>query len=697
MAAQSLSNQIRQQVSNVITASRKSPENPVVSRMSQIKQMPVKDRYSTMMRAAAALHRAGTDSNYSLSDAAKKDCAAAAMIIAEKRGVKPSDNGNYTADQVKEYLNPKEMLSNLTTLYINDARKEDNTEEPVVRQNIEQDINEVYKDSPQAAQPAIAIAKAAPSKLPDSIVLAMSDEEFQQYSLTQDESEQERLNEARTKAGDDGLGKDIDPDKDVVDYKGLRDDPDWGHKKDDDDFKIEQGDIIEYLMKDVILSSVAWAGNRVAGFAGTVSYELLSAGVKEIHPYGRKAKNKIVEGWSDLKQYIKDCFSGNDQNPENPQNSESPQNPTPPQSNREEVLRNLTGIFEQNTSAFKANIKAQQKILEGGPDIEKMQLLQHRVAKHFAVLGDDGILFEDGTTKPYAELCGSQMAPEALKKNLKNLQENFDEIQIKSMIRELGYENTPEKQKEVRDWYKKSTNAIENGVKNKNPNISLPKPENFVTAYENAKKNAQLQLEMHPYTRILQAQTELFAEHYGRHKLLEELRKNPENETFTDLQKAAKFIAEQKQEARVIFLTAEKARREGKTELNGQPLLSRESMIAEAEKLSNTSLTALEQNKTEPVKDSKLKPLLNQTKTTKEVEQSLYDAATQGSASEQYAAEMHNLDLAEKEQITRQDSINKNRKQITDLKKKLFQKTKNADGKGGVDIGKKYQQQGGRN
>ena len=51
-----------------------------------------------------------------------------------------------------------------------------------------------------------------------------------------------------------------------------RDDPDFGHF-DEDKFKIQDGDIIEYLMKDVILDCSASIMNKVAGIAAIPVYE----------------------------------------------------------------------------------------------------------------------------------------------------------------------------------------------------------------------------------------------------------------------------------------------------------------------------------------------------------------------------------------------------------------------------------------
>lgn len=71
--------------------------------------------------------------------------------------------------------------------------------------------------------------------------------------------------------------------------KGLMDDPDWG-KPLDDKFDIQQGDFIEFLMKDVVLASAAWTGNKVFGVTG---YALYKGGSSAYHWVG----GGIKKGW----------------------------------------------------------------------------------------------------------------------------------------------------------------------------------------------------------------------------------------------------------------------------------------------------------------------------------------------------------------------------------------------------------------
>lgn len=76
--------------------------------------------------------------------------------------------------------------------------------------------------------------------------------------------------------------------------KGLMDDPDWG-KPLDDKFDIQQGDFIEFLMKDVVLASAAWTGNKVFGVTG---YGIYKVGSSAWHASGKfisKHYNKYLD------------------------------------------------------------------------------------------------------------------------------------------------------------------------------------------------------------------------------------------------------------------------------------------------------------------------------------------------------------------------------------------------------------------
>ncbi len=82
--------------------------------------------------------------------------------------------------------------------------------------------------------------------------------------------------------------------------KGLMDDPDWG-KPLDDKFDIQQGDFIEFLMKEVVLASAAWTGNKVFGVAGYGLYK----GGSSLYHWGIGGIKKGYDKWSDDREKSK--------------------------------------------------------------------------------------------------------------------------------------------------------------------------------------------------------------------------------------------------------------------------------------------------------------------------------------------------------------------------------------------------------
>ncbi|MBQ8631187.1 MAG: hypothetical protein IJ479_05645 [Alphaproteobacteria bacterium] len=80
--------------------------------------------------------------------------------------------------------------------------------------------------------------------------------------------------------------------------KGLMDDPDWG-KPLDDKFDIQQGDFIEFLMKDVVLASAAWTGNKVFGITG---YGIYKVGSSAYHWAGDNIKKGYDKYLDDRKK-----------------------------------------------------------------------------------------------------------------------------------------------------------------------------------------------------------------------------------------------------------------------------------------------------------------------------------------------------------------------------------------------------------
>lgn len=82
-------------------------------------------------------------------------------------------------------------------------------------------------------------------------------------------------------------------DKKYAKINGTFDDPDYGDAE-NEPIKIEQGDMIEFLMKDVVLASAGWAGGKVSGVIGLYSYRTLSA---IHHKTTAKAGKWVAKGW----------------------------------------------------------------------------------------------------------------------------------------------------------------------------------------------------------------------------------------------------------------------------------------------------------------------------------------------------------------------------------------------------------------
>lgn len=95
----------------------------------------------------------------------------------------------------------------------------------------------------------------------------------------------------QTPKGDDGR-------KNAGKVDGLMDDPDWG-KPLDDKFDIQQGDFIEFLMKDVVLASAAWTGNKVFGITG---YGIYKSGSWAWHKLAKKKEKGEDKYYEDKKK-----------------------------------------------------------------------------------------------------------------------------------------------------------------------------------------------------------------------------------------------------------------------------------------------------------------------------------------------------------------------------------------------------------
>ena len=90
---------------------------------------------------------------------------------------------------------------------------------------------------------------------------------------------------------------------------------DWDEPKPEDDkFDIQQGDFIEFLMKDIVLASAAWAGKKISGYAGLWMYKGLSKAYHYTTDNLKKGWNAISDSYTEGKNKIKKIIENSGKN-----------------------------------------------------------------------------------------------------------------------------------------------------------------------------------------------------------------------------------------------------------------------------------------------------------------------------------------------------------------------------------------------
>lgn len=584
-----VSDNLRGVVSNKLSAAAKS--SPLSAVIQELRGLTPDVRNQRAFGAAVAMYKAKKNpSAYTPSEQHYKDFAALRQMYAEDKQIKEDKHGQFSEKQLEGPLSPL----NLAHHYAEERFKEagnDRQKREEQRVAIEKNIREIYPDETDAEGKAHPTAPSEIAQLSsfktDSDFLDLSDDEKKEYMNQVSGGEKDRL---------EGLieNKNANTHEEQLKRAGrvkeMGEDPDWGHKKDDDDFKIEQGDIIEYLMKDVILAGAAWGLNKAAGVAGTVVYETGSAAVKHVL---RPASRKLGALWSGL------------------WNTETKNSPT----------KKALDIIETNIEACDKGIKTFSK--EPGKDTLHFEKIMRQLAKHYVV-------FDDEKNKLFSPtIDGSDLLPLTKediqkgsiysydtyntknidgtvvegRKNLKDLQKIFDEIVMNRMNKELNPDNDPAKQKDIEDNYKIYTNLVERSVKDCAPNnaeitnFKNSHPE-FMSAYRKGVDEVMLNIAANRQMRLLTCQTEKFKNLYYQYRFFEEKQKNPENPIFSDDQASKDFFSKSMAEGQVLFMKAEMNRRDASTHTP-----SREKLLEIVEKQANDAMEAVSKKDNQPVKN----------------------------------------------------------------------------------------------
>lgn len=654
-----VSDNLRGMVSNKLSAAAKA--SPLSTVIQELRGLTPDVRNQRAFGAALAMYKAKKNpSAYTPTEQHYKDFAALRQMYAEDNQIKEGKNGQFSEKQLDGPLSPL----NIAHYYAEERFKEagdDRQKREEQRLAIEKSIKEIYPDETNAEGKSHPTCpneiKELSSFKTDTDFLSLSEDEQKEYLNLVSEGEKDRLSKLAENKNSNQHEEQL---KNAGRLGPNMDDPDWGHKEDDDDFKIEQGDIIEYLMKDVILAGAAWGLNKTAGFVGSVTYEVGSEFNKNIL---RPASRKLGTLWNNLWKA------------------------SPPNS----PIRKAVDIIETNLDACNKGIEIYSK--EPGKETLHFEKIMRQLAKHYVVFDDDKNRifsptkdgndtlpttkedFQKGSFYSYDTYTTKKTDGTVVKgkDNLKNLQKIFDDVVMRRMNKELNPDNDPAKQKDIEDNYKIYVNLVERSVKTDTPNnaeITKFKNNNpdFMTAYGKGVEEVMLNIAVNRQMRLLAYQTEKFKDLYYQYRFLEEKQKNPENQIFSDDQAQKDFFDKTMAEGQILFMKAEQNRRDDSTKTP-----SREKLIDIVEKQANDMLKAVDKKSNQPVKNEVAEII---TPPTTEEEKSNFLNAKDPTAYDFLADEQKNCATREAELTTQQNENKTKRKNIEQLKEKIKQNEK---------------------
>lgn len=625
---------IRGNVSRLVSQDLK--QTPVKPLVQSLNTLPAAQRNSRLLQASTAMYRATKDRNFKPSQEQIKDFAAAREIIAEKRGIATQKDGTYPKEALNNELSPMALMQVYAAQTLKDSGENDAS-----RQQIGADLKAGYGEDelPQEVQEVQQVPPSYADIMTDDDILDLNEEERNRIIAGMSPLDQDRLNKkledrkkAKDKAFDDSTGE----------ARRRRDDPDWAKDDDNDNFKIEQGDIIEYLMKDIILASAAWAANKAAGLGGIVLYETASGIYKHaIRPAGQYTGKVISDQWNNLKK----ALFGKKEN----ENTEAMEI-------FDDVIKRHDSIVEESK---KRQIKSEEETKKLTDCIDYLR----NINSNFVVFGDDDDkIYKQSKTgwkeESFKEIKPS--APEELKESWKMHRDANRKEQLETLKKKFPNEN-------IETWFNQQIKFEEDYVRTQGkPTIEEPRrldpDDKYFNALTEIRADQNMRLDIIKEVNAFNYKMELFAAHYSTYKYIELCRQNPENKTLSNREEVDTFLKNAHLEARQIFLTAEKQRRIGNSNIS-----SRETLVDEAEKMMKTSRNLAEKKDKKPVKD-KFRSILGEEQISEDNVKTLLSEYKNPDPAERYAAEMFNCDALEREQRFNKEDLNERRKRLNESK-----------------------------
>lgn len=574
-------------------AANKTPSAPSNTSSSTT----LKSKNLRYFSAAVAVYRsqnAPKDKHYTPTEEQLKDYDEARKQLAEKRGIYADADGSFREEHLANELSPLEVMKNSAFEHYNETQ--DNNK---AYNDVQAEIDKSYSKDAQQPQEAPAPVTSINRGLKtitfytDADFLSLNEDDQKNYleSISEYGAEKERLENLIAENKNSGS----DEEKTFALDK-TNEDPDTPNTK-DEDYKSKKGDIIEWMMDEVIMEGMDWIGNRCVDAITPVCYAVLFETCRGVRDAYREYKE-----YKEEKERRERAEQNNQNNPQpTPTNTSTPTNPPAPHpltdGQTEEIVVSEDAPHPLTAEQTLSNIELQKSSLKDPYVPSERELsFAEGVAKGSIFLEKDFYL-KNGNRYSYSSMGIDQNAPgkvDEFKLEMDAL--NFFIINI--INDEINTKKDPKIGEDIAKW----VNDVNAANKEAAPNgstprdVELPKslkrarqtPETMSKHLEKARNEVVAFTRTRPIIRRMQHDSELFAMNYVQYKMAEMMRGPKTDEITAKLQNPADLFRELKAEGKALMFKNYEALRRGDLKA-----ITSEEMIQISEKMSKRSMELL--------------------------------------------------------------------------------------------------------
>ncbi|MBR2923029.1 MAG: hypothetical protein IKC10_06925 [Alphaproteobacteria bacterium] len=633
----------------------------------------------SIFSAAVATYRqqnAPKDKPFTPTEEQHKTFEEAQRIIAEKRGIEPKE------------LSPMDVMKQAAF----DYHKETNDNQRA-NNDLQEELKSSYENHQENPEPTPTNVSSAISNIvfyTDNDFLDLSEDDQQKYleSISDYGAERDRLEkllESQKQSNNN------DDEKSSLQLGKTDKDPgDPGSSE--EDYKSKKGDIIDWMMDEVIMASIDWVGNRCVDFATPLLYgsaDILWQGAKlggsklwkytggklwdATEPARERVKQSISNCIQNIKNRARNIRSNQNANP----NNETSQNGN---SNNEGSQRTQNNETSQNrnpqfSAAPNMSFEEIDKLILKYEE-KKSNIPADNVINMYADFAEGSIFLrkdhfiKDGKKLSYESMGMSPEYVTALEKT--------QELRLASWICSVytdvcGKDSTEKNDKlfnDIADWVGNTYQAAEEAsLKGMTPKpIKVPDSlkELGVTSEKLNKSLERAQKELSAYTKAkpaikqIEYNSEIFALYYTKYKMAEKQR-NPQSNTPIDLEKI-------QAEGKSLMLQNYAALRKGDPKA-----ISDEEMLKLSQQMSERSVELLNKKDTKTVSPDLIKTRLEPQ--AKETSPKTLQEFTFGDVVDIERNNLSVIDKQEEKLLNQQSSVDDQRKQIQEIKERNGSKT----------------------